>query len=214
MATLGGELKRREALSARLGDVLAELYLMSCVLKRFEDDGLPPGDLPLVEWNYRNTLYNIQKALDEVLYNMPARAVALILRGIAFPWGRFRRPPPDSLNHACAALLMAPGETRERLTRGIYISGDDSDATGRMEAAFLAAVQRDTIEEKIRKAGKAGRKSLGDLGALVREGIITQAEADGLTTANRTIRDAIDVDDFAASELTSRAAGSLRSAAE
>ena len=213
MGTLGGELKRRENISARLGDVLSELYLMSCVLKRFEDDGSPAADLPLVEWNYRMTMFNIQKCLDGTLLNLPMRPVAWFLRLIAFPWGRHKRPPSDKLVHACAALLLSPSETRERLTKGIYLSRDATDATGRMEAAFAAAVERDAIEDKIRKSGRAGRKALADLVGLVKEGVISQAEADALTRANAVVRDAIDVDDFAPSELTGRETSAIKSAA-
>jgi len=213
MATLGGELKRREALSARLGDILSELYLLSCALKRYEDEGRPSEDLPLLEWNYRSALYAIQMRLDEVLSNLPARAVAWLLRSVAFPWGRFRRPPSDRLTHACAALVLAPGAARERLSTGIYVNRSPSDATGRMEAAFSAAVERDEIESKIRAAGLSGRKALADLPRLVRDNIITQTDADTLVRANAIIRDAIEVDDFAASELTGRETSTIRSAA-
>jgi acyl-CoA dehydrogenase len=212
MGTLGGEMKRKENLSARLGDILSELYLMSCVLKRFESDGSPAADLPLVEWNYRSALYTIQTRLDEVLSNLPARPVAWLLRMAAFPLGRHRRPPSDKLTHRTAALILSPSETRERLTKGIYINHVPSDATGRMEHAFAAAVERDLIEDKIRKE-RPGKKALADLAALVRDKIITQAEADSLTTANAIVREAIDVDDFAPSELVAQSAPALHSAA-
>jgi acyl-CoA dehydrogenase len=212
MGTLGGEMKRKENLSARLGDILSELYLMSCVLKRFESDGSPAADLPLVEWNYRSALYTIQTRLDEVLSNLPARPVAWLLRMAAFPLGRHRRPPSDKLTHRTAALILSPSETRERLTKGIYINHVPSDATGRMEHAFAAAVERDLIEDKIRKE-RPGKKALADLAALVRDKIITQAEADSLTTANAIVREAIDVDDFAPSELVAQSAPTLHSAA-
>jgi acyl-CoA dehydrogenase len=211
MATLGGEMKRRESLSARLGDVLSELYLMSCVLKRFEDDGMPAADLPFVEWNYRSALYTIQTRLDEVLKNLPSRPVAWLLRLIAFPLGRHRRPPSDRLSRDVARLLLSPSEARDRLTKGIYLSPSETDATGRMEHAFLAAVERDRIEEKIR-AMKQGRKALADLPALVEEKVITEAEAAALVDANAIIRDVIDVDDFAPEELTQRAASPRRPA--
>jgi acyl-CoA dehydrogenase len=204
MGTLGGEMKRRENLSARLGDVLSELYLLSCVLKRFEDDGSPAADLPLVEWNFRSAMHEIQIRLDEVLTNLPNRPVAWLLRLCAFPWGRHRRLPGDALTHRCAQLILSPGETRDRLTTGIYLNHVPGDATGRMEIAFAAAVQRDAIEDKIKKAGHAGRKALADLPALVKENVITQDEADALATANAIVREAIDVDDFAPSELVSR----------
>jgi acyl-CoA dehydrogenase len=117
------------------------------------------------------------------------------------------------VNHACAVLMMAPGEARERLTHGIYISRVNDDATGRMEAAFAASVERDAIEDKVRKASKAGRKLVADLAALTREGIITPSEADTLKWAHGVIRDAIDVDDFSPSELTQRKATSWRDVA-
>jgi acyl-CoA dehydrogenase len=88
------------------------------------------------------------------------------------------------------------------LTTGIYLNHAPSDATGRMEVAFAAAVTRDEIEDKIRKSGHAGRKALADLSALVSANVITQAEADALATANAIVREAIDVDDFDAAELT------------
>jgi acyl-CoA dehydrogenase len=214
IATLGGSLKRREAISARLGDVLGELYLMSCVLKRFEDEGRQAEDLPLVEWNYRSALYTVQKRFDEILVNLPSRPVAWFLRMIAFPLGRHRRPPSDRLTRFCAALIVSPTASRERLTRGIYIGTSASDATGRMEAAFAAAVQRDTIEEKIRASGNSVKRALADLPKLLLENVLTQSEAEALMRASAIIRDAIDVDDFAPSELTGREKSTIRAAAE
>ncbi|MEE8439557.1 MAG: acyl-CoA dehydrogenase [Micropepsaceae bacterium] len=204
MGTLGGGLKRREGISARLGDILSELYLMSCVLKRFESDGMPAADLPLVEWNHRMSLYDIQNRLDQVLVDLPNRPVAWLLRIIAFPWGRRRRPPSGRLIHACAELILAASETRERLTAGIYVSEDSSDATGLMEAAFAAALIRDSIEAKLRKAGKTGRAALSDLEALVTEGALSREDADILNHANETVRKAIAVDHFAPEELVER----------
>jgi acyl-CoA dehydrogenase len=213
MATLGGEMKRKESLSARLGDVLSELYILSCTLKRFEDDGAQAVDLPLVEWNFRMSLHVMQNRLDEVLRNLPLRPVAWGLRMVAFPWGRHRRVPSDRVVQACANLITKPSDTRERLTRGIYVSKRATDSTGRVEAAFAAALERDAIEDKIRKSGKAGRKALADLAGLVSEGIITQTEADALKRANAVVRDAIDVDDFAPEELAPSLAERTRSAA-
>jgi acyl-CoA dehydrogenase len=213
MGTLGGAMKRRELLSARLGDILSELYLISCALKRYEDDGAHAADLPLLEWNYQTALHTIQTRLDEVLNNLPNRPVAWLLRIVAFPLGRFRRPPSDRLVHACASLILSATATRERLTDGIYISRLPTDPTGRMEAAFAAALERDAIEDKIRASGQVGRKAMADLARLVRENIVTQGEADALARANAIIRDAIDVDDFAPSELTARATSSIDSAA-
>ena len=201
MGLMGGELKRKENLSARLGDVLSDLYIMSCVLKRYEDDGLPAEDLPLVEWNAREALYRIQCRLDEVLVNLPMRWAAWLMRAVAFPLGRHCRPAKQKLVHACASIILSPSAARDRLTAGIYIDTDPANATGRIEHAFAAAVERDAIEEKIRAAHRGGKKAPTDFVQLVRDGIITQAESDALVHNIAIVREAIDVDDFAAAEL-------------
>src|SRR5205807_3577314 len=54
LLTLGGNLKRREMISARFGDILSELYLLSAVLKRWNEEGRQPADLPLVQWCMRS----------------------------------------------------------------------------------------------------------------------------------------------------------------
>ena len=46
LLTLGGALKRKEMLSARFGDILSELYLLSAALKRWEDEGRQEADFP------------------------------------------------------------------------------------------------------------------------------------------------------------------------
>src|SRR5262249_59169301 len=79
MLPLGGELKRRELISARLGDVLSYLYLASMVLKHYQDQGSPPDDLPLVEWSCRTLLYKTQEQLHGLMRNFPNRWVAALL---------------------------------------------------------------------------------------------------------------------------------------
>src|SRR5262249_2691142 len=144
----------------------------------------------------------------------PFRPAAWLLRIVAFPLGRWRREPSDRLGHACAAMLLTPGEIRDRLTAGIFWSTNPSDAIGRMEAAFAAAVERDAIDEKLRaKWGKGARAALADPESAVAGNVLTRAEADNLIRLNATIRDAIDVDDFPPEELASRSAAAPRSAA-
>ncbi len=121
MLVLGGSLKRHEKISARLGDVLSQMYLCSATLKRFEDDGRPDEDLPLLHWAMQDALYKIQVAFDGVLQNFPSRFAALALRVLIFPLGKCLVPPSDKLGHQVAALLLQPGAARDRLTEGMYL---------------------------------------------------------------------------------------------
>ena len=56
MLLLGGKLKFKESLSGRLGDVLSQLYIASSMLKRYEDEGRPVGDQPLLAWAFHDAM--------------------------------------------------------------------------------------------------------------------------------------------------------------
>ncbi|AMD46283.1 acyl-CoA dehydrogenase [Bordetella holmesii] len=160
MLALGGSLKRRESLSARLGDVLAQMYLASAVLKRFEDQGRQAEDLPLAQWALQDALWRAQEALLGLLENLPQRAVAAGLRVVIFPWGRPRKPPADRLGQQVAQLLTAPGGARDRLTANCFIPADVREPVAAIEAALSATLQAEAIEARLRALQKSG--TLGD----------------------------------------------------
>lgn len=203
---LGGELKRREKLSGRFADILGEMYFMSCALKRFEEDGRKPEDLPLLEWVCRNALYTIEQRLDAILTNFPSRTLGWLLRRVVLPWGLRQRPASDSLGHAVASLLLQPSETRDRLTAGIFVSRAPADITGRLEYALEIVPRTETIEKRLADAAREGKLSLGNGSGAVAEaaakGILTPQEVELLDAAERAIRAVIDVDSFAPEELT------------
>src|SRR5450759_438987 len=164
LAVLGGALQRREKISARLGDVLSLLYLCSAALKRFEDDGRPAEDLPLLDWAMQDALYNIQQAFNGVIQNFPNALVRGLLSILIFPLGRCFSPPSDHLGHQIATLLMQPGAARDRLTAGIYIPDDEQDAVGELEAAIESNLASGPLLAKLEEARKAGKlKALEEL---------------------------------------------------
>ena len=156
MLVLGGGLKRREKLSARLGDVLSCLYLVSATLKRYECQGRQQADLPLLEWSVWDAMFRAQNAIEGVISNYPSRLVAWFLRRIIFPRGREYAVPSDRLGHEVARLLIAPSAARDRLTSGAYIPKSEADPLGCLEAALDAAIKAEAVEAKIRAAQKAG----------------------------------------------------------
>lgn len=204
MFLCGGTLKRRERLSARLGDVLSQLYLASTVLKRFEDDGRPEEDLPLVRWGLLDCLYRIEESFYSIFENLPWPVVAWVLRGLVFPllmpYGREFAPPRDPLGHQVVGLMMTPGPTRKRLTRGVFISGNDNDAVSALESALLAVIAAEPVEAKLRQAQHAGQIAGRHAEQIAAEGlqhgVITQAEFDLLQRAAALRRQVIMVDDF------------------
>lgn len=205
MLVLGGGLKRHEKISGRLGDVLSQLYLCSATLKRFEDDGRPQQDLPLLHWALQDALYKIESAFDGVLQNFPNRPAAWLLRALVFPLGRRANPPSDRLGHQVAELLQQPGAARDRLTAGMYMPADENDAVGALESALHSTLRCEPLQARVDAVRKAGR-----IGALEELPRIAEARDAGIITAEEALllerdyalrRKAIMVDDFAPQQL-------------
>jgi len=200
MLVLGASLKRRERLSARLGDVLSRLYLASAVLKRFEDQGQPLVDLPLLRWGCDTALHMVQQSFSELIRNFPNRPAAWLLRLLMFPTGKSYRVPSDTLGHQVSSLLLEPSSTRDRLTAGIYIPADSHESFGRLEVALEKVIAAEKVEEKLRAAARSGRIQTSGDEALLREGlrkgVIQEDEAKLLHEAELLRREAIKVDDF------------------
>lgn len=204
MFLCGGSLKRRERLSARLGDVLSQLYLASAVLKRYEDDGRPEEDLPLVRWGLLDCLNRIEESFYSIFENLPWPVAAWFLRGLIFPllmpYGREFAPPRDPLGHEVVGLMMTPGPSRERLTRGVFVSADENDQVRTLELALAAVIAAEPVEAKLRQAQQAGtiaRRYADQVAAEgLKNGVITQEESDLLKRAAELRRRVIMVDDF------------------
>ena len=200
LLAMGGALKRREKISGRLGDVLSMMYLVSATLKRYEDDGRPREDLPFVHASVRDALWQAQQAIDAIYTNFPVRWLRPLLRFVVFPFGTPFRPPKDRDNHRCARLLLEPGAARDRLTDGVYVSRDEREATGALEAAFLATVACEPIEAKLRAAVRDGAllaQPGSDLAALAHaKGILEAEELQRWQRKEALRRRVIAVDDF------------------
>ena len=205
MAVLGGSLKRREKISARLGDVLSMLYLCSATLKRFEDDGRPAEDLPLLHWAMQDALYKTQQAFDGVIRNFPGTLARWMLSALIFPLGMRLSPPADHLDRQIATLMMQPGAARDRLTAGIYLPDDEMDAVGALEAALASTLACEPLQAELEEAHKAGKlealEELSHIAAARDHGIITAEQALQLERDYALRRKVIMVDDFAAEEL-------------
>ncbi len=206
MLALGGYLKKKENLSARLGDVLSCMYLASMVLKHHENQGRPEEDLPMVEWACRHLLYRAQEQLHGFLRNFPNRFLAASMRFFIFPRGQTYFAPSDRLGRSIVELIMSPTEARERLCRGIYRTVEPTNPLGLLQEALTLSITAEPIEKRIRVEGqKTGKVTALDLPSQITQslalGIITDAEAAMLREYDRKVMDLINVDDFAPHEL-------------
>lgn len=199
MAVLGSSLKRRELISARLGDILSQLYLGSAVLKRYQDEGRNEADLPLVHWGVQDTLYQAEQAMDDLLSNFPQRWVAGALRATVFPLGRRYKAPSDKLDSQLAKIMQTPSATRSRIGRGQYLAATENNPVGLLESALLDIVAAEPIHRRL--CEKLGHNlPFTQLDILAQQqhaaGLLTEEEAAILTQAETSRLRSINVEDF------------------
>src|SRR3954469_6410705 len=210
MLTLGGYLKKKENLSARLGDVLSAMYLTSMVLKHHENQGRPIDDLPVVEWACRNQMYKAQEQLHDFLRNFPNRFLGGVMRVLIFPGGRAYSAPSDRLGRALADAVLNPTEVRDRLCRFVYRTLEPGNPLGLLHEALVMAQSAEPVEKRIRVDGvKTGKVTALDVPGQIAQalgvGIISETEAAMLRDYDRKVMDLISVDDFEPHELAAEA---------
>ena len=208
MMLLGGELKRRERLSARLGDVLSHLYLASAALKRYHDLGYPEHSQPMLRWAVEESLGKAEQALEELLSNFPSKLLGCALRVLVLPLGRPHKGPSDELDAEVAGIIgrNSGDPALEELLEGCYRPQAEQDPVGALQYAMNLLQDVQGLQKKLHKAVKAGQvqelpgQSLID--AALAAGVLNPEEAHSLHQAEAARRVVIDVDDFAKEELT------------
>ena len=207
MMLLGGELKRRERLSARLGDVLSHLYLASAALKRYHDQDYPEHVRPLLHWALEESLGKAETAIEALLSNFPNRLLGSALRVLVFPFGRRHQGPDDHLDAQVAAIIgrNAGDPALEELLEGCFRPTSTDDPVGALQHALNLLQEAAPLQKKLYKAVKARqvRETPGqnEIETAVAAGVLSAEEGQQLQRAEQARRVVIDVDDFGKEEL-------------
>ena len=205
MMSMGSDLKRKESISGRLGDILSYLYLMSATLKFYHDQGEIPEDLPIIRYACEFCLFEIQERFDEIMKNFPNRWLAILLRVLIFPLGQRFSKPSDRLAHKVAQLLSSPTDARLRLSSGAYLTPDEENVLGSVQDAFIKTIAAEPIEKEIKTAQKNGLIDGFTLVELAQSAlnkkVITVEQFDIFMQADEARKKVIAVDDFTTDEL-------------
>ena len=211
MLMFGGKLKFKERLSARLGDVLSQLYIASAILKRYEDNNRPEIEQPMLAWAIYDCVFKMQNALVGALRNFPFRPAAWLLGWIVFPLGQRERAPGDRTGHRVAQLLMSPNAARDRLGEFCFTTACPNNPFGQMLAALPEVIESEPIERRIQKAAKSGllkaaEGSAAQLDEAVQNSVITLTERELMVRVRKAVFEIISTDDFDSSELEAKVA--------
>ena len=195
---MGGKLKRHEMISAKLGDVLSQLYMASATLKLFEDNGRQYEDLPIVHYLLQLRLHKAGNSLQAVTRRLPNPILRLVLRVVTFPLGNHFHEPCDNAIRQVAEGMLKPGPGRNRLTHLCpEIAGSAIDNA---ERAFIVLHQTQSIRAKINQTIAKGEMRLetGDNKYVVahRQGFISHDELEQLLEVENLCHTAITVDEF------------------
>lgn len=197
----GGTLKRKESISARLGDILSYLYMLSAVLKQYQDQGSNSEDLPIIHWTFQNMLYETQQKFHEVLRNFPNRWVRYVLQFLIFPLGKRFSKPNDSLTHKVAQLVLSPTATRDRLTHIAYITPTPSNWMGILNNALIKVIAAEPVEKIVKAAEHnnlvAGETIVDLANDAYKKKIISKEQLQIVLDAEDARQEVIAVDDFA-----------------
>ena len=197
---LGGTLKRHEHHSARLGDILSQLFIASAVIKHFNDNGRDKDELPLMQWALDDALYRGGDALEQFIRHFPSRPLSLLLKVLLIPFGNPWKTPHDRLLTKVSALLMRPSTVRQRLVAGIYLPTKSGEPLADLENAFQVSEQLEPIRTKVKKSLHQSPISvvswLAKLQEAYRRGVINEKEMGQLRELDHLRQKVIKVDDF------------------
>ena len=200
MGILGGDLKRKERLSARLGDVLSHLYMGSAVIRYHLEYGDAEGELAHARWALDNALFEIGRAFEGFFDNFPVRGAAWLMRRVVFPLGNPYRAVDDALNGTVADQLMVPGALRDRLSALVYRNGPQDDPIVRLERCFDALVAVEPVYLRFYKLAAggelAGQTVAEQIDSAVSGGHLSAEEAEQVRAYDALRYDAILTDDF------------------
>lgn len=203
MLLLGGSLKKRERISARLGDILSYLYLATAALKYYECNPSLQSitGVRFLEWSQKYCFYQVEKAFDRFFGNFPHPWIANIIQGIIFPWGKQYCSPPDVLDHEIAAAMMRTSDFRDKLTEHCYLGADENSVVFRMEKAFASLIAAEDILSKLREAVHQGKISAKNnlyeqIDEAQQQMILTDDEINILKEYEKRRTDVIKVDEF------------------
>jgi acyl-CoA dehydrogenase len=151
LGLLGADLKRRESISGRFGDILAQMYMMTATLRRFHEEGEKKEDEVLLKVAMENGFNKIDEAFIGIYQNLAKGALGMVFKFKSFcsyinPFGSTIK---DDDLHDIATLLTSNTAVRERVCHNIYEGG---------------RVQELSIATEVLQEAKEALSKLKDLG--------------------------------------------------
>lgn len=206
LMVLGGSLKRRERLSARLADAWSHLYIAMACLYLCKANEEQDDYVAHTTWAVQYCLHRSQKAMIDFLRNFPNRWIGWKFRALAFPFGQTMKAPSDIQDAKMSRLMTTNNAYRDFLKSMVFLTGNPNEPIDRMEHAFQLLMEHEGLYKKISHLKRFKFSQLKDkLQEEVDAGHITAEEKDILIQMERARWDAEQVDEFPSDALNQKA---------
>jgi acyl-CoA dehydrogenase len=198
LALLGANIKKKESMSARHGDILSWCYLITAVLREFDNN--PKNEhKALVEYICDYGFNEIQEAKEQIIGNMPLFKYFLPFMKI----NPFGTKPSHSLNEKII-LQLQNDDTLNGLCEGLFIPKDSKEQLYKLELALRLNKQTQEIQNKIKQALKNNQLEHNRYETVLKQAlnvnIITPDEYNEVVIAYTAKQEIINVDAFTTNE--------------
>lgn len=200
----------RHALAGELNGATTWQYLALAALRRFDADGRPAADLPLLHYSCRYALAEAEQCLLQSYRSVPGMAGAWLRWGSSLTrkLNPLSRPPTARLALAAAGTLGGDADRQQRVFGAIHLPDGPDCGFGALRHASRLYDDTRAIRNKLRQAQRAGRLDPGEpeaqLAQAIERMILTRTEGALLKAAYLAGRVALNGD----------AHGTVRSIAE
>lgn len=203
LMVLGGGLKRKERLSARLADVMSYLYMAMAALRFYEADEDNEGNTIHAEWATTYCFYHAEQAMLNVIREFPVRWMRGFIRLFLFPWGATMHRPTDKMDANLTRIMTTTNSFRSMLKQWIYNTSNGNDPIGQMETACGLLEEHAEALQKIRTFKYCNLDDIEPkLNEMVQMGLMTAAEKEIFLQVEQLRWNAIQVDEFALEDIS------------
>ncbi len=182
LGIMGAGLKRRESLSGRFADILAQMYMLTATLKRFRQEGERKEDEVFLKVAMISGFNEIDKAFAGIYENMAKGFIGRLFAATGFlsTINRLGEVIQDRDLHLIAKILTSNERSRDRLCNNIYKGGRIGElaaASRAMNDARLAFAHQktsgseslDTNEKELIRKAKALQRDIIEVDSFTHE---------------------------------------------
>ena len=202
LALYGGNIKRKEQINGRFGDILSAMYFATSLMRRYIAEGQKSEDRDYFKWGMEYCFAMMQDGFSALFKNLSPNLLGIFIRYIGGFYNRLNpigSYPSDKLSQKIATTLIDGSKSRDNLTADVFVAKDKNDALAKLEICYRDSLKGDVIMKKIKQAianKTLDKNAVNILRDALQAKIITSKEKLFLDQLQKLQEDVVEVDSF------------------